>query len=171
MAVLAVTVLIIGALSSARIEPFEEALGRGYSYVVTDGVYGIIIDDAYVPRQVNANRDDIDGFWTPTAEDIARAEELLLEVRGSDREDTLSRRREDPGLTAREAVDALVTRKYFGVVSEGRNLLMIEGFCSGGTPANPLMRTRVEDGGPCYWSATIDADAWTIESYFENGYA
>jgi hypothetical protein len=45
------------------LEPFAEVLGRGYTYVATNGVYGIIIDEAFAPRLVyESNRDEVEGY-------------------------------------------------------------------------------------------------------------
>jgi len=64
-----------------------------------------------------------------------------------------------------------VTRQYVGFIADGTRFVDVIGFCGGGIPNDPLARLVVEDGGPCYWSALIDADACTIESYAENGQA
>lgn len=175
MAVWAVIVLLVGAMISARVEPFDETFGRGYDYVVTDGIYGIIIDEAFAPRFVNErDRDAIDGYWTPTPEDVARAEELVRGERGVDRQDDRERAqaRHADLLAAggRAAVDDAVSRQYHGVIRYGTRLLHINATLSD-LPSDPLSPVIVLDGGPGYWTATVDADRWTVVSYVENGEA
>jgi hypothetical protein len=175
MAVWAFLVLVVSTLVTARVEPFDETLGRGYDYVVTDGVYGIIVDEAFAPRFINERaREEVEGYWTPTRDDVTRAEDLVRRERGSDRRDDRERAREAYAdrlaVGGRVAVDSAVSRQYFGVIEDGTRLLHINAALSG-LPEDPLTLLVVADGGPGYWYATIDADSWTIDSYVENGYA
>lgn len=175
MAVLAIIVLIIGAMISAHVDPFEEVLGKGYSYVVSDGIYGIIIDEAFAARFVHErDRNEIDGYWTPSASDVARAEDLVRRERGTDREADRKRAQERHAdrlaVGGRAAVDDAVSRQYYGVVDNGIRMLHINAAFSG-LPEDPLSPIVVLDGGPGYWRASIDAERWTVESYVENGEA
>lgn len=175
MAVFALVVLVVSMLVTARVEPFDETIGRGYDYVVTDGIYGIIIDEAFAPRFVNENRRaEVDRYWTPTREDVARAEDLLRKERGTDRQADRERARDEYAdrlaVGGRAAIDDAVSRQYFGVIEDGTRLLHINATVRG-LPADPLALVVVADGGPGYWTATVDADRWTVESYVENGEA
>lgn len=175
MAVLAIIVLIIAGMTSARVEPFDETIGREYDYVVSDGVYGIIIDEAFAPRLMSErSRNRVDGYWTPSREDVARAEEVARRERGTDREADREQARERHAdrlaVGGKDAVDDAVSRQYHGVIENGTRLLHINAHLSG-LPENPLSRVIVFDGGPEYWNATINADTWTVESYVENGQA
>ncbi len=175
MAVLAIIVLIIGAMTSARAEPFDETIGRGYNYVVTDGIYGIIIDEAFAPRFVSErHREEVDDYWTPTREDIVRAEELVRRERGTDREADRERAQEHHAdrlaIGGKDAIDDAVSRQYHGVIVNDTRLLHINAMLRG-LPSNPLAPVVVADGGPGYWTATVDAERWTVESYVENGQA
>lgn len=168
----AIAMLVIGALVQAKVEPFEEVLGRGYTYVANDGVYGIIIDERYAPRLFSdSRRETIDGYWTPAADDIAAVEEMLKSVRKGDFVYARERALEKDRLVGRARVDELVSRQYVGFIAGGARFIDVIGFCSGGIPSDPLHRLIIADGGPCYWTALIDADSSTIESYVENGEA
>lgn len=176
MAVFALVVLVVSMLVTARVEPFDETLGRGYTYAVTDGIYGIIIDEAFAPRFVNENRrDEVDGYWTPTREDVVRAEDLLRRERGTDRQADRERAQDEYAerlaIGGRDAIDDAVSRQYYGVIEDGTRLLHVNAAISGGISADPLSLVVVLDGGPGYWTATVDADRWTVESYVENGQA
>lgn len=175
MAVFALLVFVVSMLVMAHVEPFDESIGRGYDYVVMDGVYGIIIDEAFAPRFVNErDREGVDGYWTPSAADVARAEDLVRTERGTDREDDRERAREHHAdrlaIGGQDAIDDAVSRQYHGGIENGTRLLHINATLSG-LPADPLAPVVVLDGGPGYWYATIDADSWTVESYVENGQA
>ena len=172
MHVLAIVIFIVGVLVQGRVEPFEELPGRGFTYAVNDGAYGIIIDARYAPRFFSdSQRETIEGYWTPTVEDIARVEKLLRPVRADDVTRTRERARENAHLAGRARVDALVSRQYAGFVADGTRFVEVIGFCNGGLPNDPLARMVVSDGGACYWNALIDADSWAIERYVENGHA
>ena len=172
MHLLAIVTLIVGVLAQGKLEPFEEILGRGYTYAANDGVYGIIIDARYAPRLFsNSQRETIDGYWTPTIDDIALVEKLLRPVRMDDFMRTHERARESGHLAGRSRVDELVSRQYVGFVAEDTRFVEVIGFCHGGIPDDPLARLLVSDGGACYWNALINAESWAIENYVENGHA
>ena len=127
------------------------------------GAWSVVIDERIATRflpQTDVRKADT---WTPEASDIAHAE-LLLRPYGPAR----SGLDDSPG---RVAPEDLVSRTWYGAVIDGQRLLMVDGYCSGGLPTRPLYPYRVDDGGPCYWSATIDAEAWEVFSYSENGKA
>lgn len=168
----AIAVFVVGALVQGRVEPFEEILGRGFTYAGNDGVYGIIIDARYAPRLFNENqRETIESYWTPTFDDIARVEKLLRSVRQDDVTHARERASENAHLAGQALVDELVSRQYVGFVEAGTTFVEVIGFCNGGLPNDPLARMVVSDGGACYWNALIDADSWAIERYVENGHA
>ena len=168
----AIVVFVVGALVQGRVEPFDEVLGRGYAYAANDGVYGIVIDARYAPRFFSdKQRKTIEGYWTPTMDDIALVENLLRKVRMDDVTRTRERARESGQLAGRARVDELVTRQYVGFEADGTRFVEVIGFCSGGLPSDPLARLVVNDGGACYWNALIDADSGAIERYVENGQA
>ncbi len=107
----AIVVFIVGALVQGRVEPFDEILGRGYTHVANDGVYGIIVDGRYAPRFFSdKRRETIEAYWTPAVDDIAIVEELLKSVRERDSVNVRERVRESNHLAGRARVDALVTR-------------------------------------------------------------
>lgn len=179
MAVFALLVFVGSMLATAHVDPFDETIGHGYDYVVTDGIYGIIIDEAFVPRFINAtDRDDgphpLNGYWTPSAADVARAEDLLRSERGTDREADRKRAQERHAdrlaVGGQAAVDDAVNRQYYGVVENGTRMLHVNAAFSG-LPEDPLSPMIILDGGPGYWRATVDAERWTVESYVENGEA
>lgn len=168
----AIGMFIVGALVQGRVEPFEGTPGHGYTYAAKDGVYGIIVDARYAPRLFSDNqRKAIEGYWTPTIDDIAIVEELLKSVRKGDSVYARERVGEGDHLAGRARVDELVSRQYVGFMADGMRFVDVIGFCSGGIPSDPLARVVVADGGACYWNALIDADSGTIESYVENGQA
>lgn len=175
MAVGAIVMFIIAVLIQGRIEPFDQPLlGPGYTMVANQGVYGIVIDERFGPRFFSERRrESIDGYWTPEADDIAMVEDLIRSKRPGDGQQARERGAErPPGDRERIArIEALVSRQYIGFSANGVNYIKVIGFCGGGLPNFPLRRLIVADGGPCYWTALIDADSRTIASYAENGEA
>lgn len=173
--VISLLMVVVTVLSMARVEPFGGVIGGGYDYVVTDGIYGIVIDEAFAPRFVSERRrDEVEGYWTPTREEVARAEQLVRSERGTDRQayrDLAQERYADRlAVGGRDAIDDAVSRQYHGVIENGTRLLYINANLRG-LPADPLAPMIVLDGGPGFWMATINADSWTVESYSENGNA
>lgn len=168
----AIVMFIVGGLAQGRVEPFDELLGRGYTYAANNGVYGIVVDARYAPRLFSDNRrETIEGYWTPAPDDIAVVENLLRSVRTGELANARERIRESSDRTGRARIDELVTRQYVGFIADGIRFIDVIGFCSGGIPNHPLARLVVEDGGPCYWNSLIDVDSGAIERYVENGHA
>lgn len=164
MSVIAIALFVMLALSQGHIEPFERVLGPGYTLVAADGAYGIVIDGRFAPRFLPPTDDQRVETWTPTEQDIAAAEVLLRPLRPEGSRGVEERA---PG----ETPEDLVSRTWFGAIVDGQRRLFVDGYCSGGLPTRPLYPLRVEDGGACYWSATIDAETWEIVEYTENGEA
>jgi len=168
----AITLFILGALVQGRVEPFDEVLGRGYTYVASGGAYGIVIDERYAPRFFSEiSRERNDGYWTPTSKDVAIVEDLLKGVREGDSEHAFERTLEREDESGRRLVDELVSRQYVGYSTDGVKLIKVIGFCSGGIPASPLQELIVADGGACFWRAVINMDTEEVKSYSENGQA
>lgn len=164
MPLVAIALFIMLAMSQAHIEPFDRVLGPGYTLVATDGAYGIVIDDRFAARFLPPTDGQQVETWTPTRQDIAAAEVLLRPLRpvGTSNDDQQN---------MKDTPDELVSRTWFGATIDGQRLLFVDGYCSGGIPSRPLDPLRVEDGGPCYWNATIDAESWEVVTYTENGEA
>ncbi|MEJ7900748.1 MAG: hypothetical protein WKF63_02830 [Thermomicrobiales bacterium] len=164
MSLVAIAMFIMLALSQGHIAPFERVLGPGYTLVAANGAYGIIIDERFAPRFLPPNEGRRVKTWTPTRQDVATAEMLLRPLRPADEGGA-----NQPALKG--IPEDLVSRTWFGAVVDGQRLLFVDGYCSGGIPARPLYPLRVEDGGACYWNATIDAETWEVIQYVENGEA
>jgi len=163
MPAIAIAIFVMLALSQGHIAPFDRALGPGYALVAIGGVYGIVIDARFVPRFLPPQDGEREP-WTPDRDDIARAETLLAPLRPDDRRDVQPRA---AGMTPED----MVSRTWYAATIDGRRLLFVDGYCSGGIPGHPLEPVLIADGGSCYWRATIDADSWELISYAENGEA
>lgn len=163
MPIVAIAVFVALALSQGHIDPFDRVLGPGYALVNAGGAWGIVVDERFAARFAPSTDAQSVETWTPGAIDIAHAELLLRPYGPAD-----SGLDDPPGHVA---PGDLVSRTWYGAVIDGRRLLFVDGYCSGGIPANPLTPMLIADGGPCYWSATIDADTWVVMSYVENGEA
>ncbi len=164
MSLVALALFVALALSQGHIEPFDRALGPGYTLVNAGGAYGIVIDDRFAARFLPPTEGQRVETWTPDWRDIAAAEAVLRPLRPADAQGA-----NQPQL--RDTPEDLVSRTWYGAIIDGQRLMFVDGYCSGGLPTRPLYPLRVEDGGACYWNATIDADAWEVMSYTENGEA
>lgn len=165
MPLIAIAVFIVLVLSQGHMPPFDRVLGPGYTLVATHGLYGIIIDDRFAPRFLEPqDAGAVVAYWTPATGDIAQAETLLEPLRPGDGIERDLR-------TSISSPEDLVSRTWYGATIDGQRLLFVDGYCSGGIPGHPLVPFRVEDGGACYWHATIDAETWEVLSYIENGEA
>lgn len=163
MPIVAIAMFIALVLSQGHVEPFDRVLGPGYAVIDAGGARGIVIDERFAARFLSTNDPASIETWTPGASDIAHAEVLLRPYgpAGSGLDDS----------SGRVAPEDVVSRTWYGAIVDGERLLYVDGYCSGGIPASPLYPLRVEDGGPCYWNATIDVDEWEVMSYSENGEA
>jgi len=164
MPLVVIAICLALVMSLTHVPPFETVFGPGYTTVATQGTYGIIIDERFATRFVNAREGVSFDMWTPSRDDISTAEELLRPYRP---DDALDRRTRSEFDSPEEAV----SRTWFGSIVDGERLLFVNGYCAGGLPAQPLIPIVVSDGGACYWNATIDATAWVIITYRESGEA
>ncbi len=164
MPLVAIAMFIMLALSQGHFAPFERVLGPGYALVATGGAYGIIIDERFAPRFLPPTEGQHVETWTPARQDVAVAEMLVRPFRPADAGSADQR-------SLKQTPENLVSRTWFGAVVDGQRRLFVDGYCSGGIPARPLYPLRVEDGGACYWNATIDAERWEVLQYVENGEA
>lgn len=164
MPLVAIAMVVVIAMCQSNVLPYDDIPGFGYTMIATQGTYGIIIDARFAEPFVYTHEGQTLETWTPTREDVSAAESLLRPHRPGDTLDAGAR--QDYG-----SPGEAVSRTWYGAIVEGERLLYVNGYCSGGLPANPLTPVIVADGGPCYWNATIDTDAWEIVSYVENGEA
>ena len=125
--------------------PDPDTAANGWVPVETSGVYGVIVPgfdaDEYDPGA--------DTYWTPRPVDIELAEAaLFLDQGGIDR-----------------------FRQYYGTVENGKQKILINGFCDAGGKNWYQESIFVLDGGHCYFHAIYDVDSDTIEDFYFNGNA
>ena len=97
--------------------------------------------------------------WTPSADDVLAAEEAL---------DAHLAAEAQPGSSPLEGY----ARQYVGIGPEDARLVSANGLCDPdriGDWEQTLI--QVEDGGPCYWQATVDAATGEIVDFAFNGEA
>ena len=164
MSLVAIALFVMLALSQGHIEPFDRVLGPGYTLVATDGAYGIVIDERFAARFLPPTDGQRVETWTPAPRDIAAAEMLLRPLRPADTGSSDQR-------NIKDSPEDLVSTTWFGATIDGRRLLFVDGYCSGGLPSWPLYPVLIADGGPSYWNATIDGETWELVQYIENGEA
>lgn len=95
--------------------------------------------------------------WTPSAEDVAAVEEILA-----------AHLRDE----AATGVDELTTyaRQYVGV-GEAEDRLTVNALCAVDDLPWEDDLVLVNDGGPCFWQATVDPATGTVDPFTVNGEA
>lgn len=160
---LLVMIAILVIVSGLTDGPHIDRLPRfGYTMVATGGNYGIVIDERFAGRFVEAHVGEAFDTWTPSRDDVAAAEELLRSVREDVTIDAETIARAD-------SAEDRVSRTWYGATIDGGRLLFVYGYCFGGLPERPLVPVSVADGGACFWNATIDVEQWEVLAYNENG--
>jgi hypothetical protein len=125
--------------------PDPDTAAKGWVPVETNGVYGVIVPDSDAD-EFAAQADD---YWTPTPADIELAEAALFEDQGG--------------------IDRF--RQYYGTVEDGKQKILINGFCDAFDRNWYQESVFVLDGGDCYFHATYDVETDTIEGFYFNGNA
>ncbi len=91
MPLVAIAICTALVMSLTHVPPFDTVFGPGYTMVATQGTYGIIIDERFANRFVNAPEGASFEMWTPSRDDISTAEELLRPYRPDDALDRRTR--------------------------------------------------------------------------------
>lgn len=117
--------------------------GASWVEVTGDGYEGVIVSiDA-----ADGFGSSVEGFWMPTAEDVAAAEAAL-----SERESDLEH-----------------TRQYAGVIQDGDRKVFINGFCDSFGLDWRTKIIAVDDGGECYFNAMYNLDLNELDWFRFNG--
>lgn len=136
--------------------------------VAGDGYHGWLIDpDAHEGWMFP---DGVEPFF-PTEEEAATAEAVLAEQLPVEHDRATEWQREQLGEVLADL--GSYERQYAGGVVEGANLLYVNALCTtdvgGGDLSTDLI--GVDDGGSCFWNATVDLDEGTLVHVSVNGQA